>query len=255
MQYTNAYDVRTKEEWELLDIKVRKSRPIYIISPIKDTKLVNTKTGEEFVNEDLNPLEVKLAIKNNLISKSVGVSDFEIIPAFDIVQTDCKANSEAIEIDRQTLLNILYTVTSCQIEFGTELVRDYKNNRLIIPKQLKYDRIASEVVRYIVNYDINNNIKCNDMYNKKLLALIERKKLETLLGCESQDIVHSNAQVYDIINFLDIADTIVNKVLDMLSNSNTFIKLNYEYDIKNNIRAKKLVNIMSASYISNKLSN
>ena len=124
-----------------------------------------------------------------------------------------------------------------------------------IHKKLKYDRIASEVVRYIVNYDINNNIECNDISNKKLLALIERKKLETLLGCESQDIVCSNQQVYDIANFLDIADTIVNKILGMLSNSNTFIKLNYEYDIKNNIRAKKLVNIMSASYISNKLSN
>ena len=253
MQYSRAYDVRTKEEWALKDINVQKSRPIYILSPIRDTKLVDTSTGEEFINQDLNPLEINLAIKNGLLSKSNLISDFEIIPVFDIIQTDCSHNSESIQLDRQILLNILYSITSCEIRLGKELKADYKKNIIEIPN-IKYDKLASVVATYIVKYDMMHNIKGLSESTAKVLASIEKRKIETLFGCDSTSISADELQSYDIINFLDISDSLVNRIVEMISEYNDFVKTNYEYDIKNNIRAKKLINIMGASYINNKIS-
>lgn len=253
MQYSRAYDVRTKEEWALKDISVQKSRPIYILSPIRDTKLVDTSTGEEFINQDLNPLEINLAIRNGLLSKSNLISDFEIIPVFDIIQTDCSHNSESIQLDRQILLNILYSITSCEIRLGKELKADYKKNIIEIPN-VKYDKLASIVATYIVKYDMMHNIRGLSESTAKALASIEKRKIETLFGCDSTSVNIGELQSYDIVNFLDISDSLVNRIVEMISEYNDFVKTNYEYDIKNNIRAKKLINIMGASYINNKIS-
>lgn len=271
MQKSNAFEIRTEEDWALKGRRVKKNANIiYILLPKYSYRYKDRSSGEILTTLDLNSNELKKAIEYNIIEKVEILDDLFCIEMYDIRDTVGNTNTKYIvnkpKITIKNILSVFSEITGATIEKCDETYYSKSANTLFICNQ-SYQDIVSCISRYLSTYYIDNRIdkilnETFDMnidelsdYDKQLLEDSISYSISTLVGVninKSFDIVRhtSNDMLTTILN---ITDNVVFEIVQYLE-FNTDSKV--EDAISNISRLRKseaLLNILEANNILNKM--
>lgn len=268
LQYDNAFDLRTSDEW-LLENRgiVKKEKPIYLIIPKYKYEYIDKETGKTIDNKELSIGEINKAIEYNIIERVDTIDNMYTIPVFDIRQTysldKSKYNINKPIISSKKLLEIMHNITMCNIEICEDTYYSKSDNILYLKKQ-PYSELVITISEYLAQYYIDNdlkklidipqNISYKDLteYDIDLIKQSLIFAIVTLLGGK----IDIN---FDIINYTtnDKAILILNIVDSMLIEISTKLKFtntSHIMDVSSNInmlkKAEALLDIMEANNIN-----
>lgn len=264
IQYPNAYDVRTSEEWLIDNRNVKtNSKGISIMLPVYSSKYIDAETGEEIDVNDLTLDELNEAIQHNVVLRKDSLETTCIKQLYDIRQTISLDNSKYTVskpiIKSSSIINMFQAVTGCTVEYGDMTYYSKSKNILTVSKQ-KYTDLATNLVDILVDFYIKtaiNNV-CNgddidfSEYDIDLIKYTLQYSIDTLLrdnrDCEFDIVRHTSTD--KLLLILNIVDSIVSGISENIEYNNSNISRDVVSSIETLKKAEALLNIMEANNIS-----
>lgn len=264
IQYPNAYDVRTSEEWLIDNRNVKNnSKGIDIILPVYSSKYIDTETGEEININDLTLDELNAAIQHNVVLRKDSLETTCVKQLYDIRQTMSLDNSKyAVSkpiIKSSSIISMFQIITGCTVEYGDITYYSKSKNILTVSKQ-KYTELAVSLVDILVDFYIktaihdvcnNNDIDFSE-YDIDLIKYTLQYSLDTLLrdnrDCEFDAVRHTSTD--KLLLILNIVDSIVSGIAENIEYKNSNISRDAVSSIETLKKAEALLNIMEANNIS-----
>lgn len=264
IQYSNAYDVRTSEEWLIDNRSVKtNSKGISIMLPVYSSKYIDAETGEEININDLTLDELNAAIQHNVVLRKDSLETTCIKQLYDIRQTISLDNSKYTVskpiIKSSSIINMFQAVTGCTVEYGDMTYYSKSKNILTVSKQ-KYTDLATNLVDILVDFYIKtaiNNV-CNDddidfsEYDIDLIKYTLQYSIDTLLrdnrDCEFDIVRHTSTD--KLLLILNIIDSIISGISENIEYNNSNISRDAVSSIETLKKAEALLNIMEANNIS-----
>lgn len=264
IQYSNAYDVRTSEEWLIDNRSVKtNSKGISIMLPVYSSKYIDAETGEEININDLTLDELNAAIQHNVVLRKDSLETTCIKQLYDIRQTISLDNSKYTVskpiIKSSSIINMFQAVTGCTVEYGDMTYYSKSKNILTVSKQ-KYTDLATNLVDILVDFYIKtaiNNVCSNDdidfsEYDIDLIKYTLQYSLDTLLrdnrDCEFDIVRHTSTD--KLLLILNIIDSIISGISENIEYNNSNISRDAVSSIETLKKAEALLNIMEANNIS-----
>lgn len=264
IQYPNAYDVRTSEEWLIDNRNVKtNSKGISIMLPVYSSKYIDAETGEEININDLTLDELNAAMQHNVVLRKDSLETTCIKQLYDIRQTISLDNSKYTVskpiIKSSSIINMFQAVTGCTVEYGDMTYYSKSKNILTVSKQ-KYTDLATNLVDILVDFYIKtaiNNVCSNDdidfsEYDIDLIKYTLQYSLDTLLrdnrDCEFDIVRHTSTD--KLLLILNIVDSIVSGISENIEYNNSNISRDAVSSIETLKKAEALLNIMEANNIS-----
>lgn len=263
IQCKDAFDVRTADEWEINNRKVKKkSKGINILIPMYSTQYIDVDTREPINIEEFTADELMLALKLNIIEKIENIDTMFVKEVFDIKQTNSYDNYKYIPykpvIKSSTLIEIVRDITGCLIEKSDITYYSKSDNKFMVNRQ-SYTQLSKYVVDVLVEYYMNNYITDSIIseykyteYDLDLIRLTIQYSLDTLLITHRDadfDIVN-HTSTDKLINILTITDSIVFNVIEKIDYTGASINKDITFSINNLKKAEALLDIMEANNIS-----
>ena len=264
IQYPNAYDVRTSEEWLIDNRNVKNnSKGISIMLPVYSSKYIDAETGEEININDLTLDELNAAIQHNVVLRKDSLETTCIKQLYDIRQTISLDNSKYTVskpiIKSSSIINMFQAVTGCTVEHGDITYYSKSKNILTVSKQ-KYTELAVNLVDILVDFYIKTAINdvCNNNdidfseYDVDLIKYTLQYSFDTLLrddrDCEFDIVRHTSTN--KLLLILNIVDSIVSGIAENIEYKNSDISRDAVSSIETLKKAEALLNIMEANNIS-----
>lgn len=264
IQYPNAYDVRTSEEWLIDNRNVKNnSKGISIMLPVYSSKYIDAETGEEININDLTLDELNAAIQHNVVLRKDSLETTCIKQLYDIRQTISLDNSKyAVSkpiIKSSSVISMFQIVTGCTVEYGDITYYSKSKNILTVSKQ-KYIELAVSLVDILVDFYIKTAINdvCNNNdidfseYDVDLIKYTLQYSFDTLLrdnrDCEFDIVRHTSTN--KLLLILNIVDSIVSGIAENIEYKNSDISRDAVSSIETLKKAEALLNIMEANNIS-----
>lgn len=264
IQYPNAYDVRTSEEWLIDNRNVKNnSKGIDIILPVYSSKYIDTETGEEIDINDLTLDELNAAVQHNVVHRQDSLETTCVKQLYDIRQTISLDNSKyAVSkpiIKSSSIIGMFQIITGCAVEHGDITYYSKSKNILTVSKQ-KYTELAVSLVDILVDFYIKTAIHdvCNNddidfsEYDIDLIKYTLQYSLDTLLrdnrDCEFDAVRHTSTD--KLLLILNIVDSIVSGIAENIEYKNSNISRDAVSSIETLKKAEALLNIMEANNIS-----
>lgn len=262
IQYPNAYDVRTTDEWLIDNRNVKSdSNGINIILPVYSYKYVDAETGKEIVSDELTLDELNAAIKHNIVHREDSLETICVKKVYDIRQTVPLSNSKYImskpEIKSSNLIRLFQIVTGCTVNYGDITYYSKSKNELTVSKQ-SYNELASNLVDTMVSHYVKISLDEHDItdefseYDIDLLKYTLQYSLDTLLrnnrDCEFDIVRHTNTD--KLLLILSLVDSVLCEISENIEYKNSSINKNASSSIETLRKAEALLNIMEANSIS-----
>lgn len=262
IQYPNAYDIRTAEEWVIDNRNIKKgAKGINILLPVYNYKYVDAETGKEISNDELTLDEINAAIKHKVIYKQKELETTCVMRLYDIRQTialdESKYNISKPVIKSSNIINMFQAITGCTVEYGDITYYSKSKNILIVSKQA-YVELAQSLVDILVEFIIKTVIKDvyidNDLseYDMDLIKYTLQYSLDTLLrdgrDCEFDMVRHTNTDKLLVI--LNIVDSVLCNISENITYKDSTINKDAISSIETIKKAENLLNIMEANSIS-----
>lgn len=271
------FDLKTELEWFSVGRKViDKSKVINIVVPKYESQYIDTEDGSIITPNELNPLEIKKALKYKIINKENKIVGIYVEDTYDIRNTNIidesiKYNIPKPEVNIATLIEIALSLTGITVEQCDDMTY-YSNssNHLFIKKE-SYNEMALAIVKIIAKYMIDCELedsisktldnKETEFTNFEIDLLLEsiQFSLMTLFskGDDSKiremlDSIEDMKEIrlYEIINILDYFTFSVISLLKF--NDNSDIK-DSAYVLNRMQKAEYIVDLLSSNIINKKM--
>ena len=258
IQYKNAFDVRTAEQWELDGFNVKKdSKPLYIVKAKYKSKYIRTKTGDIIDDLDLTPIEINSAIKYGIIHKENCIDKVETSCVFDIRQLNLdKDYKDKInrKLSKKDVINVFKGITGYTVVESEENYVSKSRKQLFIKKGT-YKEIVITIANELSTFFIENSNISIDNVDKKFLHKALIYSIETLFLVDNPTsfIDEANNDTYKILEVFNIVDAYMYEINKILYNNNIInnIDSNAESDYINKVNL--ILNIMESNIINNKM--
>lgn len=270
-QCSNPYDIKTEEEWMILNRKViDNSSAIHILGYNYTNKYIDNTTKEELDAVDLDPLEIEKALKYKIITKKPFIESSNIIRVYDIRNTKAIGDSEyKVPKPIRTYKNIskaLSETTGCLIHYTDENTEYNIDNNELYLDNLSIDNMIEQSTFVLKNIYLNKYSE-HSIFNKfnidkyeisdRLCSDTIKYMISTLFNkpCEI-DIDFSYIKDIDkrcIINVINMASFVVNYFIEHLEYNGTVNKNKAQLDIDIMYKAEKLLDIMEANSLNKKM--
>ena len=259
-----AFDIRTEQEWFNLGRKVReKAKPIFIVYYEFEQKYIDTETGADFENKDLNRLEIQKALEYGIIKKETRNINFKVSNCFDISQTlriDKKAE-EAYDIPKvkcniSDMLEFIYNRYGIEAEESSDCYFSTKQKKLYI-KSNNFEDEYKAIVDCIINCeDIEKQLKSNELdISNDNISFIKDAVQYTLESIYGEEEFNTEAEIdsSDILKLLGIVDYIAYFPISLMKFEGNYCNESNTDSISIQEKAEVLLNIYEALCVSTKL--
>lgn len=262
IQYPDAYDIRTAEEWVIDNRNVKNANNgINILLPVYSHKYVDSETGNEINPSDLTLDELNAAVKYGVIHREDILETTCIKKLYDIRQTAPLDKSKYIVskpvVKSSNLIKLFQTITGANTVYGDITYYSKSKNELTVSNQ-KYSDLASILIDVLVDYYIKNSIgslyDISDFseYDMDLLRYTMQYSLDTLLrsgrDCSFDIVRHTNNE--KILLILTIVDSLLSEVSEHLDYNDRLINKDISRSVEVLKKAEALLDIMEANNIS-----
>ena len=243
LQYEDAFDLRSYEEWEDCGRKVVSgSNPIWVVSPqYEHTYVYGDNEDKEADISDLNIVEKNKALELNIIKRKSNLKDIKTIAVYDIRQTK-KIPGQKYEVAKpilnsKSLIKLFIDITGCKVEIcdGNEYFYSASDNELFIPN-VQYKEFANMIAKALVKYFLE--IVDTSDYSEEDINYIElysEYSLNTLFRCRHIETLESHSDISKLIQIISIVDSIMEKVIN---------KIEYSGQIDTTVGAVQKVDIL-----------
>lgn len=259
-----AFDVRTEQEWFKLGRKVKvKEKPIFILYYDFEQKYIDSETGADFENKDLNRLEIQKALEYDIIRKEKRNIKFKLGDCFDISQTE-RIDKKAGEIytipkvkcsisDMLEFINSRYNITA---EESSDCYFSTKQNKLYI-KSNAFDEEYKAIVDCIINCEnIEEYLKNNELeVNNDNISFIKDSVQYTLESIYEEKEFNTEAEINssDILKLFGIVDYIAYFPISLMKFEGNYCSESNVDSIGIQEKAEIILNIYEALCMSTKL--
>lgn len=259
-----AFDVRTEQEWFNLGRKVKvKEKPIFVLYYDFEQKYIDSETGADFENKDLNRLEIQKALEYGIIRKEKRNIKFKLGDCFDISQTE-KIDKKADEIytipkvkcsisDMLEFINSRYNITA---EESSDCYFSTKQNKLYI-KSNAFDEEYKAIVDCIINCEnIEEYLKNNELeVNNDNISFIKDSVQYTLESIYEEKEFNTEAEINssDILKLFGIVDYIAYFPISLMKFEGNYCSESNVDSIGIQEKAEIILNIYEALCMSTKL--
>lgn len=269
-QYEDAFDVKSKLQWNTLNREVVKdARKIYVLCPIKENVYKYSDSGEVLKHNALTSIEISNAIKIGMIKKEVDILGFSIDCLYDVRDTkpingsnSSYENNSIPKVHR--LLELTEYILNVTInKINGDRIQYFKNSRQIFIPKTTYKELVSSLVNIIVDNILSDNEQCNlKIYTKdiileniKLVKETMKYSLNTKFGCDY------TIDIKDIISELDneLLLSLVIEIDSIITSIISCIPLDYDknkaYNYSSELmkKAENLLDIMEANLMAKEL--
>lgn len=261
IQYPNAFDVRTAEEWIIDNRNIKsKSNGINIILPMYSYSYIDAENGNEININDLTLDELNAAIQHGVVHKKENLETTCVQQLYDIRQTvsidGSKYEVQKPDLKSSSIISIFKNITDCGIQYSDITYYSKSKNVLTVSKQ-NYSELAVSLVDILVDFYLNI-IKKEEYstelseYDMDLVKYTLQYSLDTLFrdnrDCEFDIVRHTSTD--KILLILNITDSIIGGISESINYSNSTINKDAVSSIETLKKAEALLNIMEANNIS-----
>ena len=259
-----AFDIRTEQEWFNIGRKIReKTKPIFIIYYEFEQKYIDTETGTDFENKDLNRIEIQKALEYGIIKKETRNINFKISNCFDISQTVRidKTTEEAYNIPKvkcniSDMLEFIHNRYGIEVEESSDCYFSTKQKKLYI-KSNNFEDEYRAIADCIINCeDIEKHLKDNELaVSNNNIAFIKDAVQYTLESIYGGTGFNTEAEIdsSDILKLLSIVDYISYFPISLMEFEGNYCTESSTDSISIQEKAEVLLNIYEALCVSTKL--
>lgn len=262
-------DVKSEMSWQLEGRLVNdKAVPMGIITPIIDTKYIETSSGREIKATELNPNEFTKAIMLGIITKETSIIDIKCTLVYDIRDTctvsDTAQSTSGINSVRKIKLSTLLELLD---SIGLNVVRDdidkttydSTNNTLIIGNDELLDKVITCIYTLAIKYveQLDSNISLSDgeislLRDYMIYAVCTYFGMKSSIDFDYIDSVFDTDELDKLIELLDDIEHILSThIFSNVSPSGYALDEGHKTYIAH--KAAILLNILEANYEASEL--
>lgn len=262
IQFKNAYDVRSSDEWELEGRKIiNNTLPIYLLIPNYSSEYIDKETGNTLKNNELTQDEILYALKHGVIRKRNILDNLYVKPVYDIKQTKSSNNTgykiKKPIISSSELMRIFKDITKCDYVMSDYTYYSRTHNVMYI-KKMEYSDLASILIDYIITYYIfSDNIQSIGLSDIETNILKQSLKysLNTFFCVSDTNIININiiSDKTRLLHILNIADSITYEIINKAKFNKSDTDGDAIYSITKLKKINTLINIMDANELNMKM--
>lgn len=259
-----SFDIRTEQEWFNLGRKVKeKEKPIFILYYDFEQKYIDSETGAEFENKDLNRLEMQKALEYGIIKKETRNIRFRLGSCFDVSQTErVDKKADEIYVIPKVKCNISYMLEFINNKYN--VIAEESSDCYFSTKQhklyIKSDNFEEEyraIVDCIINCEnIEEQLKNNELeVNKDNIQFIKdsiQYVLESIYG-EKEFNTEAEINSSDILKLIGIIDYVTYFPISLMKFEGNYCNESNIDSISIQEKAEIILNIYEALCVSTKL--
>lgn len=167
IQFKNAFDLRTKEEWALVGRQTKdKAVAVYVLLPKYKVAYISNLSGKEMGNE-LSSEELERAVGYNIVTRVNDVDNIEIKEVYDVSQTrsvtDKSEKLSRPRLDDTGILSLVRSLTGYDVKFS-DMTYVSKSAKTVFVNNSSYGGLRLSVSEAIQLYYSDTDIKmmCNE---------------------------------------------------------------------------------------------
>ena len=255
LQKDNAYDLKSEEEWQIIGRFTKKeAKPIFITMPHIKSSYIDTKNNKEFINNDLNPDEIILALQYGLLRHNSNIDRLYVEAVYDISDTYSKTKStyrvNTPLVDSGSILYAFELFTGYSINKSDKLKLNYSDRLAYIP-DYSYKKFVNSMIAIMLK--IIEHDKLNKYLDSMNIADISDNLKSELINC----IKYSLCSILNINSELDIKEILsidVSKKIAILNIVNNIVfefatSLKFKYRSETEDASEAITNIKKAGVI------